>query len=214
MTDPSGSISNFRVSTKEEGAVKSKLKPNLRVLGIVVVTFVGAVLGGAGVQYWLATRGVVNAQAPKPGTDLAAEVARLNLLVPSQSHAMSDVGYHWAGLWFAAKEKNWPLAQFFFDEARQHVAWTVAIRPVRDLPSGGTVDISALFRAIDVSAFTVVRQAIDNKNTPQFESAYKSALESCYMCHKAAGKPYLRPTIPSAPPQTIINYDPEAKWPQ
>ena len=31
--------------------------------------------------------------------------------------------------------------------------------------------------------------------------------------HKASAKPYLRPMIPTTPPQTIINYDPNAKWP-
>ena len=38
-------------------------------------------------------------------------------------------------------------------------------------------------------------------------------LEACYSCHKASAKPYLRPMIPTTPPQTIINYDPNAKWP-
>jgi len=39
-------------------------------------------------------------------------------------------------------------------------------------------------------------------------------LEACYSCHKASGKPYLRPMIPTVPPQSIITYDPNAKWPQ
>ena len=31
-----------------------------------------------------------------------------NGLLPDQSHAMVDVGYHFANLWFAADKENWP----------------------------------------------------------------------------------------------------------
>ena len=38
--------------------------------------------------------------------------------------------------------------------------------------------------------------------------------DACYSCHKSSGKPYLRPMIPTMPPQAIINDDPKATWPQ
>ena len=41
---------------------------------------------------------------------LKAEIEALKRLVPSQSHAMADVDYHFANLWFAAQNANWPLA--------------------------------------------------------------------------------------------------------
>src|SRR5437773_624001 len=40
------------------------------------------------------------------GEDLAtlrSDVAKLKANAPSQSHTMSDVGYHWTNLWFAAE---------------------------------------------------------------------------------------------------------------
>ena len=43
-------------------------------------------------------------------TKLKAEIEQLKGL-PSQSHAMMDVDYHLANLWFAAHTKNWPLAE-------------------------------------------------------------------------------------------------------
>jgi len=193
--------------------------PNTRAPGALVlllVLAVGAIAGGAGVQYWLSTRATsAGAQsAAAPGGDMATDIKRLKDLVPSQSHTMSDVGYHWAGLWFAAKENNWPLAKFFFGEARQHVRWTIAIRPVRKGPDGKDVNIKGIYDAIEPSAFAAVQLAIEDEKTAEFEMAYKQALEACYSCHKAAGLPFLRPMIPSAPPQTIINYDPAAKWPE
>jgi len=33
-------------------------------------------------------------------------------------------------------------------------------------------------------------------------------------CHKASGTPYLRPMIPTAAAQSIINFDRAATWPQ
>jgi hypothetical protein len=39
-------------------------------------------------------------------------------------------------------------------------------------------------------------------------------LESCYSCHKSVGRPYLKPMIPKASMQAILNMDPNATWPQ
>ena len=38
--------------------------------------------------------------------EVRADVARLKTNAPSQSHTMSDVGYHWTNLWFAAEKQN------------------------------------------------------------------------------------------------------------
>lgn len=145
---------------------------------------------------------------------LRAEVARLKVNAPSQSHTMSDVGSHWTNLWFAAEKKNWPLATFYFDETRQHILWTIRLRPVRKGPDGNDVNLVPIFEGIDTSAFKAIAEAIQQQDTSGFEAAYRMTLEACYGCHKASGKPYLRPTLPTAPAQTIINLDPAATWPQ
>ena len=46
-----------------------------------------------------------------------------------------------------------------------------------------------------------------------FEAAYKFSLETCYSCHKAVDKPFLRPQMPERPAETMMNFDPTAKWP-
>ena len=145
---------------------------------------------------------------------LRADVARLKANAPSQSHTMSDVGYHWSNLWFAGEKKNWPLAQFYFDETRQHILWTIRLRPVRKGPDGNDVNLVPIFEGIDTSAFKMMADAIAQKDPKTFATAYRTTLEACYGCHKAAGKPYLRPAIPTAPAQTIVNFDPAATWPQ
>ena len=155
------------------------------------------------------------APPPKPMTpaEMQAEIERLKTLVPSYSHPMQDVAINWASLWFAAQKKNWPLARYFYNEARSHIAWTVRINP-NDKVNGEIVDLKSIYDAIDTSSLMMVREAIEKQNSTQFVAAYKTMLESCYSCHKSAGKPMIRPQIPTASALTIVNTDPAATWPQ
>jgi cytochrome c553 len=187
-------------------------------LTILLCVAFGALIGAAITYRWqhaiVPTAGATP-QAARPTLEsLSAEVERLKTLVPSQSHAMADVQFHWTNLWFAARQNNWPLAQFYFDESRQHVLWMIRIRPIRKGPDGGNVDLKGIFDAVDTSSLAAVKQAIEAKDSAQFSATYKTMLESCYACHKASGKPYLRPMIPREPEQSMINFDPKATWPQ
>lgn len=142
-------------------------------------------------------------------TAAAADVERLKSLVPSQSHAMADVGFHWTNLWFAGQQGNWPLARFYFDEARQHIQWTIRIRPIRKDLEGRDVDLQSIFQAVDTSLFAAVNIALEQKNAAQFATAYKGSLDGCYSCHKSSGKPFLRLIVPTSPAQTIIDFNPD-----
>jgi hypothetical protein len=167
----------------------------------------GAVIGGTATQYGCAAQPSVPAEA-QATTANAGDVERLNKLVPSQSHAMSDVGQHWSNLWFAGQQKNWPLAQFYFNETRSHIQWTINIRPIRKDQENRDVDLQAIFSAVDASTLAAVKMAIALKDSERFDKAYRESLEGCYSCHKASGMPFLRPVVPSAPGQTIIDFAP------
>jgi hypothetical protein len=154
------------------------------------------------------------APATSEAAELRSRVERLEGKAPDQSHAMADVGYHFANLWFAGEKENWPLAEFCFDETRSHLRWAVRIIPVRKTPAGQDLELKGILDALETSVLADVRKTIEAHDRAQFEAAYKSALEGCYACHKSAGKPYLRPQVPEAPPAPILNFDPAAKWPQ
>jgi hypothetical protein len=96
---------------------------------------------------------------------------------------MMDVDYHFADLWFAGQSKNWPLAQFYLNETRSHLRWSVRIIPVRRIP-GGEVDLRGLLEAVDRTNLTEIGKAIDDRNTEGFTGAYRRTLEGCYSCHK------------------------------
>jgi hypothetical protein len=143
---------------------------------------------------------------------LREEVGRLKRLVPSQSHAMQDVSYHYTNLWFAGQKANWGLAQFYLNETRSHISWAVRLIPKRKI-STGEVDLEGIRQAFDSGYLTSVQQAIDAKSSSRFAAAYKLSLEGCYSCHKASEKPFLRPQLPTQPETQIVNFDPNATWP-
>ena len=152
-----------------------------------------------------------------PQSDVAAmraEIDALKRLVPSQSHAMADVDYQFANLWFAAQNANWPLAEFYLNETRSHLNWAVRIRPVRKLSSGQELDLRPMLQGVEGSSLTQLRTAISKQDSKTFDAAYRQTITECYACHKLAEKPYLRPQIPDQPATRMINMRPNADWPQ
>jgi hypothetical protein len=144
---------------------------------------------------------------------LRAELEQLKGKVPDQSHAMKDVGYHFANLWFAGQKRNWPLAKFYLDETRSHLKWAVRIIPIRKTKAG-EVDLRGILDAVDNTMLSEIQIAIEKQDGKKFGDTYKQTIEGCYSCHKASEKAYLRPQIPEEPEARIINFDPEAKWPE
>ena len=59
-----------------------------------------------------------------------------------------------------------------------------------------------------------LEEAIQAEDHEKFVAAYKFSLETCYACHKASDKPYLRPQIPTRSAEPTINFDPHADWPK
>lgn len=181
----------------------------------------GVVLGGAVVFFWSARTSTAQ-PAPAALVPAAAvfdaqaqtDLAYLKQIRPGQAHTMIDVGYHTANMWFAAQKRHWPLARFYFNETRQHILWTVQVRPVRQDADGKPVELKAIFEAIDTSALATLKTAIEKKDAKEFDAAYRHLLEACYSCHKASSMPFLRPMIPLSPEQSIINTDPNATWPE
>jgi len=186
------------------------------------ITCIGmTVLATAGLVWllWHSAYGVAEtvAEAPEPAPPaetssevaaLKAEIERLKGMVPDQSHAMKDVAYHFANLWFAAQKNNWPLAEFYWAETRAHLRWAVRIIPVRKDPQGNDIRLADILDPIEKTALEEVHKTIREQNGAQFPAVYTQMLESCYACHVAAGKPFLRLQIPQQPEVPIMRFDP------
>jgi cytochrome c553 len=156
------------------------------------------------------------ADGPKPDelSALRADVERLKQVMPDQSHAMADVGYHYANLWFAARARNWPLAEFYAGEVRSHLRWAVRIIPVRKDAAGHDVDVKSIYDAIETSSLKDVQDAVKAKDAARFETTYRTMLGSCISCHEASGKPFIRPHVPDAADAPILDFAPAAGAPR
>ena len=192
------------------------MSKHLVIGGLLLVT---GILIGMNFPMLSAQQGEGRRGAPPPPTltaeQLSQEVATLKQLIPTNSTIMMDVQWHWTNLWWAGKRRNWPLAQYYFNEARGHIQQLVRKNPtIRNQVDGTDVALQGIFDGIDTSSLAMVKDAIAKKDGVTFEKNYKIMLESCYACHKSVGRPYIRPQIPTAQVQAIVNMDVEASWPQ
>jgi hypothetical protein len=181
-----------------------------------------AAIGLVGLLLALSVAGIDRPQgAESKPRDLSAslpgiqtDVKQLQDKAPDQAHAMVSVAYHFNNLWFAAEARNWPLAQFYWSETRSHLRWAVRIIPVRKDKAGYEIKLVEILDAMENTPLKQLEEAIAAKDHDKFVAAYKFSLETCYACHKASDKPFLRPRIPDRPAEPTINFDPQADWPK
>lgn len=146
--------------------------------------------------------------AGAPGEDpaaLRADIDRLNGIAQGQSLAMMQVAYNFNMLWFAARAENWPLAQFYYGDARGRMRLALRIQPVRRI-STGELDLAPILDGVEKSAWASLGAALAAKDVQRFEAAYRATLEACQGCHTAAEKPYLRLQVPSTPAEPMVDF--------
>ena len=175
----------------------------------------GALLGGLFVSSWGHSAAMAQQNNPPatPAT-MQADVAHLKDITPPNSHPMVEAGMFAANLWFAGEKQNWPLANYYLNETRNRMRWEVHLNPGPRGADGDPVDMQSIFDGIDNGSLASMRKSIEMKDSQQFVVAYRGLLADCYSCHKAAGRPYLRPMIPVSGAQPIVNLDPAAAWPE
>jgi hypothetical protein len=180
--------------------------------GWTVSFLLGAVCGGM-LSVAMRQNAVSEAYA-QPPSNMAAEVELIKGRLPDQAHAMQDVGYHFSNTWFAGQHEHWELANFYLAETKSHLRWAVRIIPKRKDKAGQEIDLQSILQATENGPLTQLQEAIAAKDKDRFVAAYKFTLETCYACHKASDKPFLRPQIPTQPETHIINFDPQVDWPK
>lgn len=145
---------------------------------------------------------------PAPGNDpatLRADIDRLNGIAQGQSLAMMQVAYNFNMLWFAARAKNWPLAQFYYGDARGRLRLALRIQPVRRI-STGELALQPVLDALEKGPWAHLGEALAAHDVRQFEAAYKATLVACQGCHAAAEKPWLKLKLPRTPAEPMVDF--------
>ena len=83
------------------------------------------------------------------------------------------------------------------------------IIPVRKDPQGNEIRLTEILEPIDKTSLQQVGDAIKAKDSTKFVGTYKQMLDSCYACHLASGKPFLKLQIPKQPEAPIVRFEPE-----
>jgi hypothetical protein len=122
--------------------------------------------------------------------------------------AMVAADYHTSNLWFAGKAENWPLADYYWKQTLEHIQLSPMVKGNND------PKLAAIAAGIERSPNAQIGAAIARKDLRQFLVGYRTLLEGCYSCHKAAGLPFLKPRMPVPPASSIITVDANAPWPQ
>jgi hypothetical protein len=180
----------------------------------VLILFIGVCIGAAVHAIFFPSTPSAVAESPKPQQGLLAEVEAIKGKLPDQSHVMQDVSYHFSNLWFAGKHENWDLANFYWSETRSHLHWAVRIIPVRKDNAGLEVKLVEILEGMENGPLKQLGEAIVSHDHSAFEMTYRTTMETCYGCHKAADKPFLRLQIPTQPESPIINFDAKADLPR
>ncbi|MBM4406540.1 MAG: hypothetical protein FJ039_10245 [Chloroflexi bacterium] len=111
-------------------------------------------------------------------------------MLPGPARLMHEIGTRWWKVYYAAKEGNWPLAEYEIKETKELFEISMTTRPKY-------VQWMEPFMGESMKR---VEDAIKAKNWKQFEEAYNQSIKDANDYHKAANKPLIHWKLPNTPP--------------
>jgi hypothetical protein len=118
---------------------------------------------------------------------LTGSVAERNEAIERQlggfSQSMWEVGYRYNELYWAARDGNWPLAQYQAEKIGDTIERGIERRPARAA--------NARFMMLD-DALPGLLGAIAEEDTAAFNAHFRLFTQSCNTCHEAEDVPFIR----------------------
>ncbi|MCS7298265.1 MAG: hypothetical protein RMK19_06175 [Bacteroidia bacterium] len=98
--------------------------------------------------------------------------------------------------------KNWKLADFYCEELEEAAEQLEKL----NLSDDG-VPVSAMIRPNLIMPLEKVKEAIQKEDPLSFQQSLSSLVIQCNSCHAAAGKPYIRFSLPQSdtPPRQLFS---------
>lgn len=160
-------------------------------LGLIVLLFIGSLAGLYALH--------------KENQTLHQEVARLSHLISEKpvelSTFMTAYERFLTKLHAAGMNENWELAAFYLEELKETAEELEKSQVVEE-----GIPISAMIRPNLIEPLAELEKVLPAKDKAAFEAQLRALVQRCNGCHAAAGKPYLRFTLPAAgqPPRQIF----------
>jgi hypothetical protein len=138
--------------------------------------------------------------APAPAPAAPSTAAGPKVYVPGLEQFMNVILMEHNKLWFAAKARNWPLAEYELGEIKEVMGDVQEVVPVfKNLPLAQMIDAVITKEIVDLE------KAIADKNFKQLAAGYDKLNAACNACHQGTENAFVvikRPTRPA-----FINQD-------
>ncbi len=120
-------------------------------------------------------------------------VDQIGEALPGGARLMDEIGRRYWVLYYAAKAGNWELARYMERESEKILGIMGQVRPkyAADLAAFIQTDLGPIARAIDA------------KDWPSFEAAYRRGIEASDTYHEKYNKGFLRFRLPDHPPEWL-----------
>lgn len=120
-------------------------------------------------------------------------VDQIGEALPGGARLMDELGRRYWSLYYAAKAGNWDLAGYMEKESEKLLGIMAQVRPKY------AADLATFLR----DEFAPIARAIDARDWPAFEAAYRRGIEASDVYHNKYNKGFLRFRLPDHPPDWL-----------
>ena len=149
---------------------------------------------------------VTRAQQPTPGAtkEMASDAAKNvpKTYVPGLEQFMNVILMEHNKLWFAAKARNWRLAEYQLGEIKE------VMGDVQDLvPTFKNLPLADMLDAVITKEIAALEKSIEAKDYKTFVSGYDKLTQACNACHHGTENEFIVIQRPIRPAFTNQVYD-------
>ena len=148
----------------------------------------------------------VSAQAPtSPAKEAPKEAGKdvPKAFVPGLEQFMNVILIEHNKLWFAAKARNWPLAEYQLGEIKEIMGDVQDFVPTfKNLPLAEMVD------AVIIKEIAALEKSIEAKDYKAFTVGYDKLTAACNACHQGTENSFIVIKRPTQPAFTNQDYRP------
>ena len=148
----------------------------------------------------------VSAQAPTSPAKEAPKEAGKDMpkaFVPGLEQFMNVILIEHNKLWFAAKARNWPLAEYQLGEIKEIMGDVQDFVPIfKNLPLAEMVD------AVITNEIAALEKSIEAKDYKAFTVGYDKLTAACNACHQGTENGFVVIKRPTQPAFTNQDYQP------